>query len=308
MYELIPNIYNNDVTFNQTRYNTTITDNNEKSNTYGQHIVSSTSGSDSLSNLFDNNEITEWTSSGEYKSKSDDPLTSITNGDSRSDTCGGDNYKMGSCIHNYKGNNSGYTIIKYIDASGHGVSLNSKFPGEFIQIKFPKEYYIYESFIGFNHNRRYKPKAYFLLGYSPKHKRWEMIGRNININYAKTEDRLIINKPNRYNAVILSITAGREEPSIKLTKFQLYGSNDLRDHPIKRYIGIKQYEPFSNQIHKKKVSFDNTPEIKYIEPEIKYIEPRINYIVEPQVIYIPTILIFSIFSIFALAIVNKNKK
>ncbi len=292
MYELIPNIYNNDITFNQTRYKTTIKDNNEKSKTYGQHIVSSTSGSDSLRNLFDNSPYSTWTSSGEYKSKSDDPLTSITNGDSRSDTCGGDNYNMGSCIHNYMGDNSANTIIKYIDASGNGVSLNSKFRGEYIQINFPKEYYIYESFIEFNHNK-FKPKSYFLLGYSPKHKRWEMIGRNINVNYNKTQDRLIINKPNRYNAVILSITAGREEPFIKLNKIQLSGSIDFRDHPKKQYIGIRQPEAFGNQIHKKKVSFDNTPEIKYIEPQVNFI---------------PTILIFSFFSFFALAIINKNKK
>ena len=113
MYELIPNVSNTDVIFNQTRYNTTITDNNEKSNTYGQHIISSTSGSDSLSNLFDNNEKTTWTSFGEYKSKSDDPITSITKNDSASETCGGDNYKIGSCIHNYMGNQSNKTIVKY---------------------------------------------------------------------------------------------------------------------------------------------------------------------------------------------------
>jgi len=301
MYELIPNISNNDFTFNQTRYNTVITNRNRKSKTYGQSTtIFSTSGSDSLSNLFDNSPYSTWTSSSEYKSKSDDPITSITKNDIKSETCRGDNYNMGSCIHNYMGNNSANTIIKYIDEQGVNVTLNSNFPGEFIKIIFPNEYYIYESFIEFN-NDKFKPKGYFLLGYSNKYKRWEMIGRNININYNKNSDRLIINKPSRYKQVILSITSSREEPSIKLNKFQLYGSNDLRDHPTKQYIGIKQVEAFSNQIHKKKVSFNNTPEIKYIEP-------RINYIVEPQVIYIPTILIFSIFSIFALAIVNKNKK
>lgn len=293
MHELIPNIYNNDITFNQTRYKTTIKDNNEKSKTYGQSVyIYSTSGADNLSNLFDNSPYSTWTSSGEYKSKSDDPLTSITNGDSRSDTCGGDNFKMGSCIHNYTGDISANTIIKYIDASGNGVSLNSNFPGEFITVKFPNEYYIFESFIEFN-NDKYKPKGYFLLGYSNKHKRWEMIGRNININYDKKSDRIKINKPTRYQYVILSITSGREEPSVKINKFQLYGSKDLRDHPNKQYIGIKQPEAFSNQIHKKTVRFDNTPEIKYIEPELNYI---------------PTILIFSFFSFFALAIINKNKK
>ena len=300
MHELIPNISNADVIFNQTRHNTTITDNNEKSNTYGQHIISSTSGSDTLSNLFDNYSHSTWTSSGVYKSKSDDPSTSITKNDSTSEICGGDNYKMGSCIHNYMGINSNNTIVKYIDEQGVNVTLNSKFPGEFIKINFPKDYYIYKSSIEFNHNK-FKPKTYFLLGYSPIHKRWEMIGRNINVNYIKNEDTLIINKPTRYNAVILSITSSREEPSIKLNKFQLYGSNDLRDHPKKRYIGIKQYEAFSNQIHKKKVSFDETIKIKYIEPRVNN---NNNNNMDDLVIYIPSIFLFSI---FALAIINKNK-
>ena len=293
MHELIPNIYNNDVTFNQTRYKTVITNKNRESNTYGQSVyIFSTSGADSLSNLFDNSTYSTWTSSSSYKSKSDDPLTSITTSDPKSETCGGDNYKMGSCIHNYMGMNAARTTINYIDGKGVNVKLNSNFPGEFITVKFPNEYYIFESFIEFNDDK-YKPKGYFLLGYSNKHKRWEMIGRNININYDKKSDRIKINKPTRYEYVILSITSSREEPSVKINKFQLYGSKDLRDHPNKQYIGIKQPEAFSNQIHKKTVRFDNTPEIRYIEPELNYI---------------PTILIFSFFSFFALAIINKNKK
>jgi hypothetical protein len=293
MHELIPNIYNNDVTFNQTRYKTVITNKNRESNTYGQSVyIFSTSGADSLSNLFDNSPYSTWTSSSSYKDKSDDPLTSITTSDPKSETCSGDIYKMGSCIHNYKGMNAARTTIEYIDGKGVNVKLNSNFPGEFITVKFPNEYYIFESFIEFN-NDRYKPKGYFLLGYSNKHERWEMIGRNININYDKKSDRIKINKPTRYQYVILSITSSREEPSVKINKFQLYGSKDLRDHPNKQYIGIKQPEAFSNQIHKKTVRFDNTPEIRYIEPELNYI---------------PTILIFSFFSFFALAIINKNKK
>jgi len=262
MYELIPNVSNLGVNFQSINGKSTIHDTNLNSKTYGICSIKSTGNSDDLNNLFDNQSTSSWTTLGEYNNKADDPLTSTSAKDNDSPVCGGDTYKDGSCIHNYSGERNSSNKIKYNTQNGGSHVLTASYPGESIEIIFPKSYYIYESYLEFNDNNK-KPKSYWLLGFSEKEKTWKLISRNLNIDYEKNSERIPINSIDRYKSVKFIIAAGREEGSVLLNKFQLYGSTDLREHPRQKYTGIKKYnlhESFSNK-NKKTVRFSEKDEI-----------------------------------------------
>ena len=288
MYELIPNVSNLGVNFQSINGKTTIHDTNLDSKTYGICSINSTSNSNDLSNLFDNNSTSSWSTLGEYNNKADDPLTSTSAKDNDAPVCGGDTYKQGSCIHNYSGERTSNNEIKYNTQNGGTHTLTAIYPGENIEIIFPKPYYIYESYLEFNDNTK-KPKSYWLLGYSEKEKSWKLISMNLNINYENNSERTPINSIDKYKSVKFIIAAGREEGTVLLNKFQLYGSTELTEHPREKYKGFKKYsvhESFSN-CNKKKVRFSD---------EVKNNEKR-------RVSLIPC---FIIFAILGLVIVKKK--
>lgn len=262
MYELIPNVSNNGVNFQEINGNFIIHDTNINSDTYGICSLKTSSNSNDLSYLFDNQSTTSWSTLSEYNQKSDDPLTSTSATDPNSSLCGGDTYKAGSCIHNYDGDITSSNKIKYTNNYGKKHILTADYPGENIEIIFPKPYYIYESYLEFNDNNK-KPKSYWLLGFSEKEKTWKMISRNLNINYEKNSETTPIDTIDKYKSIKIIFTSAREETTVLLNKFKLFGSTDLKQNPRHKYNGIKKYsvhESFTNH-NNKKVTFSDKDEI-----------------------------------------------
>lgn len=290
---IIPNIANQNVNYHIINGNHVIHDKDINSTTYGIYKIESTSNVNDLINIFDYNSGTYWKTFSEYGNKSDDPLTSTTIRDANSGVCAGDNYNNGSCIHNYSGQRTTDTITSYRTKKGK-TNLTSTYPGETIDIVFPRPFYIYESYLEFKHNQ-HKPKAYFLLGYSQKDKVWKMIGRNLNVSYNTDHDKIKINTVDRYTSVKLVITAGREQDHVKINKFYLNGNSGLIGNPIKNYNGLKEYNKHDNfeNMNEKTVSFSDNVEVYHYDENNNY--NLINFI--------PTLFILSI---LGLAIIKKK--
>jgi hypothetical protein len=294
-YPLIPSNSKSDVNYHNINGVRTIRDTNINSITYGIYRIDSTSNVDNLIKLFDNEKNTYWNTLSEYGQKSDDPLTSVTVTDSESEICGGDNYKKGSCIHNYSGERKTENVISYYSQEGTNI-LTSTYPGETIDVVFPRAYYIYESYLEFNQDTS-KPKAYFILGYSDKDKVWRMIARNLNVDSNTNEDRLKINTIDKYKSIKLIITAGRETDNVSLNQFNLFGNTKLIGNPIRNYNGTKDYNKHDNfeNINQKNVSFSDNIEVFYYNKN-QYYEKIFTQ-------YFPT---FLILSILGLAIIKKK--
>ncbi len=294
-YPLIPYPSNSNISFHNINGVRTINNKDINSITYGIYRLDSTSNIDNLIKLFDNEKNTYWNTLPEYGQKSDDPLTSVTINDPESDICSGDNYKKGSCIHNYNGERKTENIITYYSQEGTNI-LTSTYPGETVDIVFPRAYYIYESYLEFNQQES-KPKSYFILGYSDKDKVWRMIARNLNVDFNTNEDRLKINTIDKYKSIKLIITAGRETDNVSLNKFNLYGNTTLIGNPVKDYNGIKDYNKHDNfeNINQKTVSFSDNVEVFYYNKNEYFEKIFINYF--------PT---FIILSILGLAIIKKK--
>jgi len=295
-FPLIPDVSKADVTFHNINGVQTLNDRNINSLTNGIYRLDTTSNIENLTRLFDNEKNTYWTTLSEYGQKSDDPLTSITMNDPESEICGGINYNKGSCIHNYSGERKSQNKISYYHQDGSTNTLTSTYPGETIDIVFPKAYYIYESYLEFNQPES-KPKAYFILGYSDKDKVWKMIARNLNVDHNISEDTLKINTIDKYKSIKLIITAGRETDNVSLNKFNLFGNTNLIGNPIRDYNGRKDYNKHDNfeNINEKTVTFSNDIEVFYYNKN-EYYE---NIFTQ----YFPT---FFILSILGLAIIKKK--
>lgn len=295
-FPLIPVVSNADVSFHNINGVQTLNDKNINSLTYGIYRLDSTSNMEHLTRLFDNQKNTYWTTLSEYGQKSDDPLRSVTINDAESEICGGINYKKGSCIHNYSGERKTQNNISYYSQDGEKNILTSTYPGETVDIVFPRAYYIYESYLEFNQQES-KPKAYFILGYSDKDKVWKMIARNLNVDSNTNQDRLKINTIDKYKSIKLIITSGRETDNVSLNKFNLYGNTTLIGNPIKDYNGIKQYNKHDNfeNINQKTVSFSDDIEVFYYNKN-EYYQKLFTQ-------FFPT---FFILSILGLAIIKKK--
>lgn len=291
MYSILPDNY---ITRTRKQENKLIIDNqkDKNPNKQGQYKIMVSGGINNVINLL-NKSDSYWTTENTFTNKYDDVTTSTTIQDPMNEICSGDNYREGSCVTNYDGDNTMKSKIKYINQDGLDVTMDLRIKGESIIFIFPKEYYIFEIAVRFAENAS-KPYNYYILGKNNNNRSWKLLNQHLGISYDKTEDILPINSTETYQRIAIIFAAGREEHYISVKNIEIKGSTSLEDSPLKIYKGFKEYfqnnDSDSESDKKKKVTFSDHNTYHYIEP-LHLMNNNNNYYNQSLVDYLPSILI-----------------
>lgn len=303
MYSILPDNY---ISRTREEDNKLLIDNqNDKNpNKQGRYKIVASGGISNIKNILDKSK-SYWNTQNSFTNKYDDVSSSLTIQDPTNEICSGDNYREGSCVTNYEGQNKMDTKIKYINQDGLDVTMDLNISGETIVFTFPREFFIFEIAVMFAENIS-KPYNYYILGKTQDNPSWKLLNQHLGISYDKTEDKLPINSVERYKKIAIIFSAGREEQYISIRNIEIMGSTSLEDSPLKIYKGFKEYfqnnDDQSNK--KKKVTFSEQNEIKYIEP-LHLMNNNNTYYSANLVDYLPSILIVSL---LGYSIINKNLK